>query len=705
MTAIEIPGTSRRPSEALRCKWISEQGARNGAPAVLAEPDGVLGLRRRPRRRDRLPSAVSGLLAVLATAAAVAVRWLLDGWLHGQLPLVTLFAAVAAAVWFGGYRPALLVVVLGYLACDYLFIEPRGVFGLNDAPTLIGLLAHLFSCALIIGFGEATRAAHRRAKDQQESLRTTLASIGDAVITTNAEGRIEYLNAKRLDTARILASIVESSDDAIISKSLEGIIQSWNTAAEWLFGYSAERAVGQHISLIIPAERAGEENAIMEQLRSGRRVDHFETVRKRSDGQLVDVSLTISPIFDDAGTFVGASKIARNITEQKEAERRIYGLMRALTEADQRKDQFLATLAHELRGPLSPIRNSLEILKRAGGNGRLLEDSRSVVDRQLSQMERLIDDLLDISRITRNALELRKQRVELASVLYQAVEVCRSLADAAKVEIAVSLPSESIHLNGDPVRLSQVFSNLLNNSCKFTESGGCIWLTAKREVSEVVVSVKDNGIGIPSDMLTSIFETFTQVDQTLQRAHGGLGIGLSLVKQLVEMHDGTVEAFSDGPGLGCEFVVRLPILAEKPETAQPPAPTFDKQPTGCRILVVDDNTDSADSLSILLQVSGHHTQVAYDGQEAVAAAEQFRPEVVLLDIGLPKVNGLDACRRIREQPWGKGMVLIALTGWGQVEDRRKSQNAGFDAHLVKPVNYTELMNLLTSVQERQPTKC
>ena len=750
---------------------------------------------------ERLSSDVSAwLAAVAATAAAVLIRWLLDGWLHESLPFVTLFAAVAAAVWVGGYRPALLVVVLGYLACDYLFIEPRGGVGFHAARNVIGLLAYLVSCSIVIGFGEATRVVQRRAKDQHESLRITLASIGDAVITTNADSQIEYLNAtaesltgwtrdeakgqplhavfriideqtreavanpaaralqqgivvglanhtvlirkdgterpiddsaapirdargiigcvlvfrditerrhleqqnaERLASARLLAAIVDSSDDAIISKSMEGTIQSWNAAAKLLFGYSAEEAVGQHISLIVPPEQSDEEDRIMKQLRSGKRVDHFHTVRKRSDAQLVDVSLTISPIFDDAGRVVGASKIARNIGEQKDTEKRIDTLMMALTEADHRKDEFLATLAHELRGPLAPIRNALEIMGRAEGNVRLLEHARSIVDRQLSQMERLIDDLLDISRITRNSVELRKQRVELASVLYQAVEVCRPLAEAAKVEIAVTLPPESIHLDGDPARLSQVFTNLLNNACKFTKPGGRIWLTAKREATEVVVSVKDDGIGIPSGMLVSIFEPFTQVDRTLEQAAGGLGIGLSLVKQLVELHKGMVRAFSDGPGFGSEFVVHLPILAEKPESSQPPASKPAKQPRGCRILVVDDNKDNAESLGMLLRMIGNETQVAYDGQEAVEAAEQFRAEVVLLDIGLPKLNGLDACRRIRGQPWGKNMVLVALTGWGQVEDRRKSQEAGFDGHLVKPVNYTELMNLLASLQERQ----
>jgi len=323
------------------------------------------------------------------------------------------------------------------------------------------------------------------------------------------------------------------------------------------------------------------------------------------------------------------------------------------------------------------------------------------MERQLAQLVRLVDDLLDVSRITRNKLELRTQNVELASVLHQAVEACRPLSESLKHEVSVTLPPESIYLHGDPVRLAQIFSNLLHNACKFTDPAGRIWLTAKRQGSDVLVSVRDTGIGISNQMLPRIFELFTQVDRKLESSQGGLGIGLTLTKQLVEMHDGTIEASSDGPGLGSEFVVRLPILIEKPEAAQPPTPLAGLQAMPPRrILVVDDNIDSAESLAMLLNLTGHETRQAYDGLAAVEMAEQFRPDLVLLDIGLPKLNGFDVCRRIREQAWGEEMILVALTGWGQEEDRQKSMDVGFDHHLVKPVDYRVLMELLA---EMKPT--
>jgi PAS domain S-box-containing protein len=513
-------------------------------------------------------------------------------------------------------------------------------------------------------------------------------------ITERRNAELEH--AERGATARFLASIVESSNDAIISKSLDGIIQSWNTAAQRLFGYTAEQAVGRHISVVIPPDRADEEEAIIARLRAGERVDHFDTVRLRSDGQPVHVSLTISPIWNEVGQVVGASKIARDITAQKEVEERIYNLMAELKEADQRKDEFLATLAHELRGPLAPLGSMLEIMKRSGSTDDLLHQARDTMERQLGQMVRLVEDLLDVSRISRNRLELRKERVELASILYQSTEACRPLADFANHVVIVSLPPEPIFLHADPVRLAQVFSNLLNNSCKYTEPGGKIWLTAERLESDVVVKVKDTGIGIPPDKLASVFEMFSQVQSALERSQGGLGIGLTLVKRLVEMHGGAIEVTSEGPGRGSEFIVRLPILIEKPN-ATTPVPTTAQTPTTTRrILVVDDNQDSANSLAMLLKITGNETHTAHDGLEAVEVAEQFRPDVVLLDIGLPKLNGYEAARRIREQSWGKNMVLVALTGWGQEEDRRKSKDAGFDHHMVKPVDYEALMTLLVS---------
>jgi CheY-like chemotaxis protein/two-component sensor histidine kinase len=314
-----------------------------------------------------------------------------------------------------------------------------------------------------------------------------------------------------------------------------------------------------------------------------------------------------------------------------------------------------------------------------------------------------VDDLLDLSRITHNRIELRKRPVELASVLRQAVLAAQPLADAARHTIEVNVPSEPVYLHADPVRLTQVFGNLLNNSCKYTPPGGTIRVTAQRDDQSAVVTVTDTGIGIPRDRLASIFDMFAQVDQTLERSQGGLGIGLTLVKRLVEMHSGSVEAQSAGEGHGSAFVVRLPAALDVAHVAQPAASETYTSSVTHRILVVDDNEDSADSLAILLQMTGHEVFIAHDGHSALDAAEQHRPGVALLDIGLPSLNGYDVCRRIRQEPWGKTMVLIALTGWGQDEDRRRSQEAGFDGHLVKPVDHTRLLTLLATLTEPRTT--
>jgi signal transduction histidine kinase/ActR/RegA family two-component response regulator len=371
----------------------------------------------------------------------------------------------------------------------------------------------------------------------------------------------------------------------------------------------------------------------------------------------------------------------------------------ALKEADRRKDEFLATLAHELRGPLAPLRHMLEIIKRASDNRELIEQARDTMERQLDQLVRLVDDLLDVNRISRGKLELRKEHVELASVVYRSVEACRSLTDAAGHEVSVILPQETIYLYADPVRLAQVFSNLLHNACKYTPPGGRIRFAAERQGSDVIASVKDSGIGIPPDKLSTIFQLFSQVDRSLERSDGGLGIGLTLVKQFVEMHDGRVEAMSDGAGLGSEFVVRLPILVDFRQQQETPAAN-DVSPSAAalRILVVDDNRDAASSLAQLLELDGHETALAHDGLQAVEACEAFRPDIVLLDLGLPKLNGFEACRRILAQRWGGDVTLVALTGWGQDEDRRRAKEAGFDHHMIKPINYGELTKLLANLK-------
>jgi signal transduction histidine kinase/ActR/RegA family two-component response regulator len=364
-------------------------------------------------------------------------------------------------------------------------------------------------------------------------------------------------------------------------------------------------------------------------------------------------------------------------------------------EADRRKDEFLATLAHELRNPLAPIHNALSILKLAYNDRETFERSTGMIGRQLAQLVRLIDDLLDVSRISRGKLELRRERVELAPIVHQAVETCCPIAEpAGQQEVTVALPPQPVYLDEDPVRLSQVICNLLNNACKFSGQDGRISLNAERCGNDVTISVKDNGIGIPHDKLDSIFEMFSQIDKSLERSQGGLGIGLALSKRLVALHGGTIEARSGGSGKGSEFIVRLPLAGD---SASPPPeePQNEVSPGGKhRILVVEDNRDSAESMATLLRLTGNEASVASDGEEALAAAEKQRPDVILLDIGLPKLNGYDVCRRIRGNPWAEDILIIALTGWGQKEDRRKSAEAGFDGHLVKPVEHGELMKLL-----------
>ena len=532
--------------------------------------------------------------------------------------------------------------------------------------------------------GRRTMLLNARRLDQEDGT--------PQMILLAIEDVTERLHADAATAA--LAAIVNSSDDAIIGKDLNGVITSWNKSAEHLFGYTAREAIGQPITMLMPPDRQHEEPEILARLKRGEGVDHLETVRVRKDGSPLELSLTISPIEDATGQVIGASQIARDITGRKRAEE-------ALREADRRKDEFLAILAHELRGPLAPLSNMLEIMKRAEGNAELIEQARGTMQRQLAQMTRLIDDLLDASRISRDKLELRLGQVELGSVVHHAVEACREAMDSARHELTVTLPPQPVYLDADPMRLAQVFVNLLSNACKFTEPGGCIALTARQQGGEVVVSVKDSGVGIAPDMLHGIFEMFTQVDRSLDRARGGLGIGLTLVRQLVEMHGGSVTASSEGPGRGAELVVRLPVAIEKPEPALPEAAVSEAAPAPARrILVVDDNQDAAATLAMLLAMNGHETHTAHDGIEAVNATEAFRPDVVLLDIGLPKLNGYEAAQRIRGAPWGKSMMLIALTGWGQVEDRQKSIAAGFDAHLVKPVDHAALAKLLAESRPR-----
>lgn len=389
---------------------------------------------------------------------------------------------------------------------------------------------------------------------------------------------------------------------------------------------------------------------------------------------------------------------AREAEQRENIERRrIEGELR---EANRRKDEFLAILAHELRNPLAPIRNGFDILRMGGLDAEAIGSLQTMIKRQLDHLVRLVDDLMEVSRITRGRIELRLEPTPLSGVVASAIETSRPFIEAAAHELVVELPNEPLVIQGDPIRLVQVFSNLLNNAAKYTNSQGRIELRAERRGMQAVLRIRDNGIGIPPEMLSRVFDLFTQVSSDDERIRGGLGIGLTLVRSLVELHGGSIEAHSEGRGRGSEFVVYLPLAAPTQDALGGAGCGEQESPIGARILVVDDNRDAADSMRMLLNHFGADVHVVYDGQSALEALAPFKPQVMLLDIGMPGMNGLEVARRVRRSPQGDAVTLIALTGWGQEEDRRNSHEAGFDHHLVKPVDAVGLRRLLASLRRR-----
>jgi PAS domain S-box-containing protein len=692
----------------------------------------------------------------------------------------------------------------------------------------------------------------------------------------------DITDRKQADELRArLAAVIEHSDDAIVTKTLTGIITTWNPGAERIFGYSASEAIGQPVTMLIPENHLDEEPAILERLRRGERIDHYETIRKRKDGSLFDVSLTVSPIKDSGGRIVGASKIARDISRQKRAEGLVreqarvlellettgkaiaakldlqdvlqtvtdiatrlsgakfgaffynvtnaqgesfllytlsgapreafekFGLPRntpvfsptfkgeavvrsaditqdprygqvaphhgmpkghlpvrsylaapvftrsgdvigglffghpevnvfsehaerlvtgvaaqaavamdnarlyeaaqreiasreraeaALREIDQRKDEFLATLAHELRNPLAPIRQAAMISKSASATAEQKRWSYEVVERQVHHMSLLLDDLLDISRITRGNLELRTEMTELARVVEAAVETSRPSIDAKRHELLIDLPSAPVRFAADPLRLAQVLSNLLTNAAKYTDPRGTLRLRATADTYAVSFSVSDTGIGIAPEALNTVFTMFSQVKSAQDRSEGGLGIGLALAKGVVKLHGGTIEARSEGTGRGSEFIVRIPRRSVSQSTHASAAAASAGPAIGRRVLIADDNRDAADSLAMLLAMEGHSVTVVQNGRQALTSMEAAPPDVALLDIGMPEMDGYEVARRVRNQLRGRPIMLIAVTGWGQADDKSRAFAAGFDMHFTKPIEPQRLMELLLSAQ-------
>jgi two-component system CheB/CheR fusion protein len=539
--------------------------------------------------------------------------------------------------------------------------------------------------------------------DPSTEARRFIGTIEDITDRKRTEQALHDASARASTIQSNLAAIVASSDDAIISKTLDGVISSWNQAAERIFGYAADEVIGKPVTILIPPTHIDEEPAILEKLRQGERIDHYETVRKRKDGVLIHVSLTVSPIKDANGSVVGASKIARDITQRKRAEdvlRQEIAIREraevALREADRRKDEFLATLAHELRNPLAPIRQAAHIFKAPTATEAQKRWSSDVIIRQVQHMSLLLEDLLDISRITRGTLQLRMEMVDLAEIVQAAVEAARPIIDGKRHDFRAELSSEPVRFVADPLRLTQVLSNLLTNAAKYTNPEGKLRLRASCSGEIVSISVVDNGIGLPAEAITSVFEMFSQVASSRDHSEGGLGIGLSLTKGLVELHEGEIEARSAGVGRGSEFIVRLPlrksnVTRQKPVIGSSPAP-----PVSRRVLIADDNRDAGESLAALLRMDGHDVTVVHNGQEALAAFSAVQPEVALLDIGMPKLNGYEVARRVRQGSLGRAVTLIAVTGWGQDRDKAQSLAAGFNHHFTKPVETDRLLEMLRS---------
>ena len=514
-----------------------------------------------------------------------------------------------------------------------------------------------------------------RARQRQYHAREHLVELDQtAKALKDSEGRLKAL------FANAAVGIAELTQDGRFALA--------NDALCTLLGMPRERLVGMSMAHVTHAEdREDVEGLLRRLMRAEQEMFVGERRFVRRDGEVIWVKLSISIARDERQVPRGVA-VVEDVTERRHAEE-------DLREADRRKDEFLATLAHELRNPLAPIRNSLHIFRMVGIQDPKVERVAGMMERQVEHMVRMVDDLLEVSRISRGKIELRREPVELASVMRNAVEASMPLMEKARHQLKVEIPDAPLVLDADPVRLAQVFSNLLNNSAKYTPEGGVITVRVIVEDAVAVVSVRDNGEGIPAQMLQRVFNMFTQVD-TGSRAQGGLGIGLTLARTLVHLHGGSIEARSEGKGRGCEFVVRLPLA--QPEAvvgADAPLPAIGSMPLQARkVLVVDDNRDAADSLGMLLQFLGAEVMVVNDGRSALKALGTFHPAVVLLDLGMPEMNGLEVARRMREDPAHRGVTLVALTGWGQREDRRRTHEAGFDHHLVKPADVNTLQSIL-----------
>ncbi len=531
---------------------------------------------------------------------------------------------------------------------------------------------------------DALVSAHAAREKQLEAERA-----GRAEAETASRAKDALLAAQQREdvSARRLAAVVDSSDDAIISKTLDGVVTSWNPAAERMFGYAAAEAIGRHITLIIPTERRAEEDEVLARIRRGQKIDHFDTIRVARDGRRIEISLTVSPVRGAGGEIIGASKIARDISDRRrfEAERAqaLAAEQAARAEAEQAnrtKDEFLAMLGHELRNPLGAITTALRVVDLCGLADDRGIQAREIITRQMGSLVRLVDDLLDVGRLTTGKIALARVPVDLAAVVRRGVTAVASEGSPSRIEC---LAAEPVWMEADETRLEQIVSNLLGNALKFTPPGGRIIVDVSAAAGEVILRVEDTGMGIAPDLLPRIFDLFVQGETELHRPRAGLGIGLTLVRRLVDLHGGRVEAASGGLGRGSVFTVRFPLTAPPGDVATAP-PAVTSAAIRRRVLIVEDSDDAREMLRYVLERAGHEVHDAADGATGLARALSLRPDVAVVDVGLPGLDGYELARRIRAS--GRSdMCLIAVSGYGQSEARQRGLEAGFDAYLTKPI--------------------
>jgi len=624
-------------------------------------------------------------VAIGATAIAVALRAAVLAPLWGaELPLITYYPAIVVSAGLGGFWPGVLATLLSAAAAAYLWLSTARPPNVGDAVGLLLLVAIGSLISWLVG-----------------ALRTAQGQLAESVRRLQAQA---VLHQSAEEARARLAAIVQFSDDAIISKNLQGQITSWNAAATRMFGHTESEAIGRSITMIIPEDRLSEEANVLAAIRRGESVEHFETIRRRKNGTLIPISLSVSPVRNAAGEIIGASKIARDISARTEADEqravllaREHAARKDAESANQAKDEFLAMLGHELRNPLSAISNAIYILDRAGKPEDRTASARGVIARQTVHLARLMDDLLDVGRVMSGKAFLDMKPLALHEVAQRVLGTFRETAQLDRHRVTFDgLP---VWIRGDATRVEQIVVNLITNALKFTPPDGSIRLQVVPEGRSAVLRVADSGMGIGADALPRIFELFVQGPAPPHRAaQGGLGIGLTLVRQLAERHGGSVEAQSPGQGRGTTVTARFPAISPPLTETDRPAPLGD---SSRRILIVEDNHDAREMLRSMLEVWHHTVREAADGPSGIDIALQFKPDVAIVDVGLPGLDGYEVARYLRASGGAPGLRLIALTGYGLAKDAERARAAGFDAHLVKPVRPERLMEVL-AMTHRSP---